>query len=166
MIFPVSEGELKYLNEFISQYYFHYGIYRCTVKGTSKLFRFNFDNYYTHIDLNNAKQLGLDIKLIIDEKPNFLYYSRDKCLTGNELFGRYVDLLFDLKQKKINGSKQILNILWGSLCEKYKKDIVHQIGVGKIFDIPSDVKINYLKPSIINDNEIIFSYSQFNNLYK
>lgn len=166
MLFPVSQGELKYLTEFISKEFFNYGIYRCIVSGTSKLFRFNFDNYYTHFDLGLAKQLGLDIKLIIDDQPNFLYYSRDKCLTGSELFGRYVSLLFDLKQKKINGSKQILNILWGSLCEKYKKDIVHQVGSGKIFDIPFDVKMNYLKPSIINDNEIIVSYSQFNNLYK
>ena len=29
--------------------------------------------------------------------------------------------------------------------EKYKKDIVHKVGSGKIYEIPSDVKINYLK---------------------
>jgi len=160
--FPIAEGELKYITEFDK--YFHYGIYRCVITGNTKLFRFNYDNYYTHFDLNIAKDLNLNIKLIIDDQPNFLYYSRDKCLTGHEIFGRYVDLLFDLKQRKIAGSKQILNILWGSLCEKYKNNVVHK--VGKSFDIPNNVKINHIKPSIINDDEILLSYSKFNNLYK
>jgi hypothetical protein len=162
MLFPVREGKLKYITEFDT--YFHYGIYRCVISGTTKLFRFNFDNYYTHFDLNTAKDLGLNIKLIIDDQPNFLYYSRDKCLTGFEIFGRYVDKLFGLKQKKILGSKSILNILWGSLSEKYKKDVVHK--TGNKFEIPAEAKINFIKPSIINENEILISYSNFNNLYK
>lgn len=162
ILFPVKEGELKYITEFGS--FFNYGIYRCKITGNTKLFRFNFDNYYTHFDLNSAKNLGLQIDLIIDDKPNFLYYSRDKCLTGFELFGRYVDKLFDLKQRKIPNVKKILNILWGSLCEKYKKDVVHKIGIS--FDIPCDAKVNFIKPSVINDDQILVSYSKFNNLYK
>jgi len=102
--------------------------------------------------------------LIIDDKPNFLYYSRDKCLTGYELYGRFVDKMFDLKQRKIPDAKKILNILWGSLCEKYKNDVVHKIG--KAFDIPLDANVNFIKPSIINDDQILISYSKFNNLYK
>ena len=162
ILFPVKEGELKYITEFGN--FFNYGIYRCKIIGNTKLFRFNFDNYYTHFDLNTAKDLGLQINLIIDDKPNFLYYSRDKCLTGHEIFGRFVDKMFDLKQKKIPDAKKILNILWGSLCEKYKKDVVHKIGHS--FDIPSDAKVNFIKPSIINDDQILISYSKFNNLYK
>jgi hypothetical protein len=163
MIFPVAEGELIYLNELPTDY-FKYGVYRCIINGTTRLFRFNHDNYYTHFDLNLAKDLNLHIELIIDDQPNFLYYSRDKCLTGFEIFGRYVDKLFELKQKKVKNSKKILNILWGSLCEKYKKKVVHK--VGKIYDIPNDVKINYIKPSIINDNELLISYTKNNNIYK
>jgi hypothetical protein len=53
-----------------------------------------------------------------DGQPNFLYYSRDKCLTGHELFGPYIKLLFDLKQKKVSKSKDIINILWGALTQR------------------------------------------------
>jgi hypothetical protein len=80
------------------QEFFEFGIYRAIVKSNSKLFSVNRYNYYTHIDLTRAKELNLDIQLIQDGQANFLHYSRDKCLTGYEIFGEYVDLLFDLKQ--------------------------------------------------------------------
>ena len=162
ILFPIKAGELKYITKFDERFYF--GIYRCIIKGSSKLFRFNFDNYYTHFDLDTAKKLGLDIELIIDDQPNFLYYSRDKCLTGYEIFGSYVDLLFDLKQKKIPGSKSILNILWGSLCEKNKIDFKHKIGQTR--EIPTNIEINFIKPDIFNDDSIYISYTEVNNIYK
>ena len=37
-----------------------------------------------------------------------------------DLFKNYVDVLYKLKDKKIQGSKMILNMLWGVLCEKKK----------------------------------------------
>ena len=91
-LFPVRSGELQYLKELPAIIY--NGIYRCKIMGNSRLFRFNKDNYYTSIDLNRARELNLHIDLIIDDQPNFLYYSRDKCLTGSEIFSEYVNYLF------------------------------------------------------------------------
>jgi hypothetical protein len=49
-----------------------------------------------------------------------LIYTRDKLIKGNDLFGKYVELLYPLKQKNITGAKLLLNILWGALCKKNK----------------------------------------------
>ena len=106
MLFPIGEGELLFLSEFPKDY-LKYGVYHCEItldKTKTKIFRFNQKNKYTHIDINHAKEIGLDVKLIIDGQPNFLYYSRDKLLTGTELFGNYINFMFDLKQRKINGA--------------------------------------------------------------
>ena len=73
-LFPIKEGELKYINEFKSEF-FEFGIYRAIISGTTKKFGFNPKNYYTHIDLTRAKELNLNIKLIVDSQPNFLHYS-------------------------------------------------------------------------------------------
>ena len=123
MLFPVKGGEYLRL-ETLPDNFYKYGIYRATItksedQNINKLFRFNNDNYYTHFDLTTAKLLNLQINLIMDDQPNFLHYSRDKCLTGNEIFGPYINLLFELKQLKLTDrTKSILNILWGALCEK------------------------------------------------
>ena len=60
-MFPVKQGQFLSLSEaeFKELKYFKYGIYRCIITGESKIFRFNYDNYYTHHDLTRAKELGL-----------------------------------------------------------------------------------------------------------
>ena len=179
MLFPVKAGELKYITE-LPQIIYN-GIYRCIIQGNTRLFRFNKDNYYTSIDLNRANELNLKIDLVIDDKPNFLYYSRDKCLTGSELFGEYVNFLFPLKDQKTDGvasshpwrqgvasshlwrqgAKQILNILWGSLSQKDENNFVHKHN--EKFDIPDDCKVT-LKP--YDDKSTIISIIKYNHYYK
>ena len=103
--FPIKEGEFKNLtkDEFNNLPFYQYGIYRCTITGYNKQFRKNVQNdYYTHIDLTEAKRLKLKINLIVDNQPNFLHYSRDKLLTGTELFGQYINELFELKNRSID----------------------------------------------------------------
>ena len=149
MLFPVKKGEFLRL-ENLPDDYFKYGIYRVIIstsedKNINKLFRFNFDNFYTHFDLTTAKLLNLKYELIIDDQPNFLYYSRDKCLTGNEIFGPYINLLFELKQLNLtNRTKSILNVLWGALCEKklVKKDVKIN---DENYDIPELNKLHSIK---------------------
>ena len=172
--FAIKAGEFQLINdkEFReSDAYFKYGIFRCVVIRSNdysidKLFRFNNKNKYTHIDLNNAKLLGLQIQLIEDGDVNFLHYSRDKLLSGNELFGEYVDLLFKLKQSKVrlpDGSceacpvpraKTYLNNLWGLLSQtdKIKTRVDHEDG-GVIKNMDSDGKLMGLKP--YDDKETI-----------
>jgi hypothetical protein len=158
-LFPVRAGELQYLKELPSIIY--NGIYRCKITGRSRLFRFNKDNYYTSIDLNRARDLGLHIDLIIDDQPNFLYYSRDKCLTGSEIFSEYVNYLFPLKDQKVNGVKFILNILWGSLCQKDENKYIHKHNDS--YDIPDDVKVTF-RP--YNDDNTIISTIKYSKYYK
>jgi hypothetical protein len=107
--------------------YFQHGIYRCiiSIKDTTRnyigLFRFNKLNYYTHYDLKRAKELDLEIQMIEDGNNNFLYYSNDKLIQGTKLFGKFVDLLFGIKEAGLGDvsdkSKSILVSLWGALCQ-------------------------------------------------
>ena len=118
---------------------------------------------YTHIDLLCAKDLDLEIKLIIDDQPNFLHYSRDKLITGHELFGQYVDLMFPLKEKKLtNRTKQIFNILWGALSEKNCKKVV--CNFKKSLEIGQDCKLFDIRP--FNDDNVYLKYSRNDTQYK
>lgn len=85
-------------------------------------------------------------------------------ITGYEIFNNYVDLLFDLKQKKIPGAKGILNILWGALCEKNKISFKHQISKSR--EIPSNIDFNFIKPDLFDDECLYISYTELNNVYK
>ena len=102
--FPIGRGEFNKLDNFDNLSYFQFGIYRCKIiqenDNDNKLFRFNPKNYYTHTSLEHAKSLGFKIELILDNEPNFLYYSREKLISFNEVFHKYIDFVFDLKQKK------------------------------------------------------------------
>jgi hypothetical protein len=169
--FPIDEGEILYLtnDEFHGMNYYKYGIYRVKVyksdADTNKLFRFNPEHYYTHTDLEVAKEIGLKYELIVDNQPNFIHYSRDKLMCGSEIFGEFVKTMFDYKQRKLPRSKGILNILWGKLCEKnVKKDII--TATGPEFLVPNDAYIMRIRPSNINEDENIIEYAYNDSVYK
>jgi hypothetical protein len=98
MFFPVKRGTFSNVTE---DSFKVYGIYRCEIVGNidKRLFRTNSTNYYTHIDLQTAQRLGYTINLIQDGKPNKLSWTRDQLLTGNQIFGTFVKMVFDLKQE-------------------------------------------------------------------
>lgn len=163
--FPIKRGEFQILNNFGE--FFQYGIYRCKItksedENINKLFRFNDTNYYTSISLDQAKTLGLHIELIQDDKPNFLYYSRDKLITFNEVFKPFVDFMFDLKEKNVEKSKFILNILWGALCEVDKKKYFCE----KEIIINDDEEIFEMRPYKNNEDIDIISTNKINKRYK
>jgi hypothetical protein len=86
---------------------------------TRRLFVHNEKNYYVYTDIKLALKLGFKVELIQDGQPNFLHYLPADRETGDKLFKGYVETLFPYK--KINPLvKPLLNILWGSLCEKTK----------------------------------------------
>lgn len=142
--FPVKRGEFKTI-EILPSDYFQYGIYRCVIspssdKNINKLFRFNRYNYYTHFSLEHAKTLNLKIELINDSKPNFLFYDGNSRMTMKEVFEPFVNTLFELKDKhKLEAAKNILNKLWGALCEtektKYFNDNKSEIVIPNTEDI-------------------------------
>jgi hypothetical protein len=141
---PIKKGELKTLTEkeFNELKFYQIGIYRCKIEVPSnKLFRHHPKNHYTQIDLRRAKELGYKMKIIVDGKPNFLYYARDKVMLGCHVFKEYVDLLFKMKEDNIEGAKEILNNLWG---------IFGQLEVIKIY-----YNIDDEKPADIAKNRII-----------
>ena len=169
--FPIAEAEILYLTyeEFIDMPHFKYGIYRVKVYKsdihTNKVFRFNSENYYTHTDLERAKEIGLKYELIIDNQPNFIHYSRDKLMSGSEIFGEFIKIMFDYKQRNLPRSKTIINILWGKLCEcNKKKETIKQNGF--IFQVPDDAYIINIRPSHHNEDENIIEYAYNDNAYK
>ena len=130
-MFPIKAGTWRTIDSIQDKP--EYGIYRCVIsKSTNdkyKFFVFNSDDHYTHLDVIMALAYGLNIKLISDGKPNFLYYPKDCLVSGQLLFKKYVDDLYPLKLRKVKGAKLLLNILWGALCETktYKKTVDYDI---------------------------------------
>ena len=102
--------------EFDDMEFVKFGIYRAKVISNHQLYRINPENYYTHCDLQLARDLNMKIEIVKCES-NFLYYSPDKLINGNKIFKEYVSTLFPLR-KKAHCAKIILNILWGALTEK------------------------------------------------
>ena len=76
MFFPIKEGTFhKIIDDDIKERV-PYGIYRCVIdidENAKQLFRYNQFNYYTHIDIQVAKELGLKITMIQDDQPNQLF---------------------------------------------------------------------------------------------
>lgn len=121
-------GKIKELPAILS-----YGIYRVVIEKSNdphinKLFRFNTLNYYTHIDITTAKKLGLNVILIVDNDYNVLLYT-EKRLNGHLVFGEIIRHILYPTKKQSKLAKQIMNSIWGCLCEKQqykrttKKDI-------------------------------------------
>jgi hypothetical protein len=71
--------------------------------------------------------------------------------------------MFDLKQRRINGAKNILNILHGALSEKKKEK--KTVKPNEKFTIPSDCEYRIYKSNIIEgDHHIKYCYRD--NPYK
>ena len=102
-----------------------FGIYRVRITGADRrLFLYNRLNFYTHLDVKRALQLGANVCMIDDGKPNAMLYA--KRVPANQLFGPYVAELFQHKNtiNKATGKKNpliknLLNILCGALAEKH-----------------------------------------------
>ena len=51
------------------------------------------------------------MKLIESDDWNFLSYRRTYCLTGKDIFGKYIETVYKYKTEKVEGAKFLLNIL-------------------------------------------------------
>ena len=119
-VVPIKRGDFRNMTkkQFDDMPNIWPGIYRCVVEGQSKAFRLNKFDYYTHYDLKTAQELGFKITLIIDNEPNALIYDNTRRISGNKIFGEYINTIFALKQQGIVGAKKLLNTLWGVLGKK------------------------------------------------
>lgn len=155
-LIPVKQGEFKTFENYYLKGIILFGIYRCkitTEKKEKHLFRFNELNYYTHYDINNARELGFDIEFIFDGQPNALIYSSEKRIFGSRAFGPAINYLFELKQK-VKYTKNILSATWGFMMEKTMKKAI----------IPNDNNLDVLP--IINDNFKIETIAYYNDCSK
>jgi len=146
---PIKRGEIKFISQddFNKTKVLSYGIYRATVDCQDKrVFRVNKLGYYTHIDINYARKVGLQVTMNA-EGPNALVYSRDKLINADKLFGEFVNTVYPLKEKGIKRAKGILNILWGALCETRIRK----------------AKESEAQQCIIKDNELIRSIKPVTN---
>jgi hypothetical protein len=174
---PVKKGEFKLLteqifNDMLESKIIALGIYRCIIKPNAdekinNLFRYNPKNYYTSISLKHALTLNLEITLDINEEYEhncLIYTTKEKTrLTGSQCFKSYVDFLFDLKEKKINGAKQLLNIVSGSIAQEQKYKFV--ANEQNEFTV-EDVIITDIHPSTTDENETFFRYVKNDQIYK
>ena len=166
-LFPIRRGSFKCISQqdFDDYLYIPFGIYRCIIekstdKNINKLFVWNARNYYTYIDLTEATKLGLKITMTQDSQPNALQYSRDQLVTGNSLFKKYVELLYELKLKGIEGSKQLLNILWGVLTQKNICKMVVSNNSKEIMNIQDSKMLVGIKPADNKNTIIEIGYMQ------
>ena len=165
---PYKAGEFKTItNADYEDKYFSKGIYRAIVQPDNMLFTYSKHNYYCDVDINNAKRMGLKVDIIEDGEPNYLCYSADKCIKLSVLFKKTILTLFEMKQKKINGAKQILCIIYGMLGQRYKvnKLIKYELTDTVInFDIPKNCVIDDIKQ--LTDTYCKIKYKQIDNLYE
>jgi hypothetical protein len=166
MLFPIKRGCFQFIAPeiFNQQTFYQYRIYRCYIEydeTKAKLFRWNSYSYYIHFDLNLAKLLNLDI-IIENTGPNVLIYSRDKLISGNILFGKYIDMVFPLKQKGTKDAKLLLNNLWGLLYQK--NTLIHYLEPSKKFELFDNRQITKIQPTLLINPDVL-QIKLISNLY-
>ena len=168
--FPIGKGKFQILKDFTDHRgYSQFGIFHANIEkrsqGIAPLFRYNYHNIYTHIDLTRAKALGLQITLI-QNGPNALIYGKEARVRGSVIFGEYVDFLFKIKnQGGIAGrvAKKVLNTLWGALCQR-KKTYKTLTASSKSFAFPEGEVLDSIVP--IGEEQWRFQFTNPGNPFK
>lgn len=167
MLFPVKAGTFKRITDDDLIQRNPYGVYRCIIKkdpSVYKQFRYNKHNHYTHIDLQVANRLKLVVNMIQDDQPNVLIYDRSDLVTGSQLFGQYFEYMFKLKEREINKSKKIINVLWGGLCQRNTFTKILNEDDDKVMSIQEDRTIGHIAP--VSDNQIKLEYYKNDSMYE
>jgi hypothetical protein len=163
---PFKQGEMQYLvklNEYVE-----YGIYHCVIKNETnnkhlnKLFSFNNDNWYSHFDIKNAKMLNFTIEMIQDNESNCIIYIRETRLTGEQVFGKYRNFIYQLK-KESPFIKSIISSSWGWHCEKNFKKFKSIYKLNEIDEIPNNMFIETIEK---NDNGLKAKCFPKDDMYK
>lgn len=159
MNIPASQGEFTTMDELPKTIDYLF-IVKAIVEGNHPLFRYNKNNLYTSYDLQNAKNLKLNIKLISDEVYNCLSYKNARMLKGKVFFKPFVDYWFTMKKDGVPYAKRILNSLWGALTSANKrrdpsksgdKDVPYQVPKGYVLT-KITTKNNFQPSPITSDN--------------
>ena len=103
------------------------GIYKIKITSTVdpakfKKFSDGYD-YYTNYDLKDLHRLKYTYEIDMKSEYNAFLYNDDDCVTGKELFGEYIDILYEIKLNKYKNIKKVLNMLWGEACSSKKTKV-------------------------------------------
>src|SRR5579871_1954454 len=171
LTFPISKGKFQTLKDFVNHRgYELYWVFRAEVEykdDFKSLFRYSYHKKYTHIDLTRARELGLQVTLIQDDKPNALIYEKEARIPGEVIFGEYVHFLFKLKNQGGTAgrvAKRILNTLWGALCQRNKSYHTISVDDDDIFDFPEGEMLESIIP--VGDSRWTLQFSNLGNLFK
>ncbi|RIB00139.1 hypothetical protein C2G38_2309202 [Gigaspora rosea] len=127
---PIATGKFHTIDVSLVEKWnkFPYGIFKATIEGNppkkslqcTRYLRYNPHRIYTHFDLECAKRNGLKVYLL-DESPNELIYEKNTCISGSDMFGKWGNILYNIKKEGGTAgkvSKALLVSLWGVLCEQ------------------------------------------------
>ncbi len=114
---PISAPDLLTIKEFPK--FVKFGVYRCKVIGSHPWFRKHLNNLYSHHDLKTMQLLNINYELICDGEVNAVIYN--EFATGHEIFEKYVHFFYKFKKNGVPLAKNMLNCLWGGLCEQNEK---------------------------------------------
>ena len=160
---PVKEGTFKQIKELPE--ILEYGLYRVKINKHkyckfNRLFRFRKDNIYTHFDIKSARELKLEMELIIDDESNALIYGAGTCINGCKMNKTMITKLFELKKEKVPFVKDMMILLWGSLAQK--QTVKHMV-INDDLKIPDGSIIHTMYP--VKDGTYV-KYYEFGNIFK
>lgn len=137
---PIKRGILTTIDQddFNNIKYHKYGIYNVEISFTDqdrKAFTLLSSNMYTHYELNYAKKIGMDIKVV----GQHLLFDTESIVSASTMFSAYINYLWPYKyQNPI--IKELLNLLWGTLVTSYG-GIQNVMSTLDEFELPKDSKI-------------------------
>ena len=120
---PIGKGESRIITHNDCKEEYPYGIYKATITGNNKAFRFNPTGFYTHFDLELARSLEMEINLLDTGEVNALIYPKSIQVTGRQMFGEWASYLYKIKSEggpAGKTAKLMLVSLWGALSERQK----------------------------------------------
>ena len=160
--YPIKTGHFGKIENIDDKAYCR-AIFRCHIKAKkgkidNRLFKINEDGYYTDLDIKRAEKLNYDIKLIKDEDPNILYWTKNESINGYHIFKNFVLYFFKLKHKGLVFAKNILKSLHGQLI---RTNITTAL-----FKNLDNIKVNGIVKSVIpSPNGVIIKYVKGDNYF-
>lgn len=129
-VFPTGKPSYKMIDD-MPKDFCSFGMYKCKLEqGTAddelfKIIRKNRFHWYTHIDINDLRKYGFKFVLCKDEMNSISY---SDVVKGSQVFEPFVNALYKAKSDKTDEEvsknfKQVLNLLWGTLCQKKVKKV-------------------------------------------
>jgi DNA polymerase type B, organellar and viral len=168
MQFPMHKGKIEFvsLSNLLADDVVRYGIYNVNVDTSGQYYlRRDRDNMYTHFDIMMAKRLGLKIESIDgSDEVHACLYPPETRESGQRLFQQTIEEFYSLKLRKLPYVKNMLNSLWGALCEKSAKSIYFKLEDG--FDLPSGAHIERIHPVNIEKDEFCVRYKKLGQFFK